>query len=272
MSNCSGGIRFVFESLTNYATLTCNKTPLTPLDYLKSEWRSRITRFISDGSDIVITGQLDKVYAISGFALTRHNLSGSSAVKFELLLNDDVVYSSEKEAANILIPMGQFRWGIDVWGGETDKNKPFSRFFNSALCNSFRLTISALNTISIDIDQLIIGDAITLDYNFDYGNTLKNNNGIAYKRTHGGSAIAVGSRAKWRELVLPFNNLTERDRRILFAEEQKLNGRSLFVSPFPLADELSLTADYSMTAKLNISEFNHAYHKNWTHQIALIED
>lgn len=271
-------VRMIIDNQIRNATLSTNHEPLTPVDNVKNEWRSRVLRDAVQSEPLIICGTLPTSRLFSGFAIAGHTLSAGATVLLELLDGDcqsgNVVYSSGPIYPTLIKPLGEFVFGVDPWGEtEDDGIDPVcSHFFDATVASGFRITINdPLNPAGVwDVSQIFIGDTLQLDNNFSYGFSIRWANAQAFQRTEGGSLITVGNNQQWRELSLPFEFMTDRDREVMARQQRMAPGRALFLSAFPQGTD-NEQREFAMSCKFESPEFTKSHYRNWQSSITFME-
>ncbi len=298
---CSG-VRFIFNNCIPDCALMSSVThPLEMgIDNIKTDWRSKIVRNTDISQKMTISGRLGASRTISGFALSRFNLSSSAQVSLRIYnkedtlmlaypkmgvfvwgvdawgvesedLNYGIVYNSYIFKAMSPKPQGEFVWGVDAWGinNIVGINPTFALYFNQVYGNYFELDIyNPDNTDGyIDIGQVFLGDTVILDYNFSYGMKFSWQNSQKYERTEGGSLITIGNSQAWREASLPFEMMTDADRVKITNEQRNNAGKAVFVSIFPEQEN----TEFEMPAKIIPPTFSLSGFGRWANTLDLRE-
>jgi len=135
-------MRLIVTNLHDSSQVTATSEAL-PAEYTKRSDRSRPWRS-TDTSQQVITATLPRTYFIDSLVLYRHNLSSVSQIRLELLNGSDVIYDTGGVSVSGLVPLGQFRFGIDPWGATSTaalpvKQTPF--WFTLMAVTGYRVTL-----------------------------------------------------------------------------------------------------------------------------------
>lgn len=277
-------IRFIVNNAIPTAKLSANHQLPQEMgvDNIKTEWRSRIMRDSLISEPLIISGAIDEDQDVfrmfSGFALAGYNLTPNSSVVLRLFdkigSEKYLKYESDEINFSYIKAQGDFVWGIDPWGVAISDNINASGayFFTETAANFFEIEISdPFNTDRrIDIRQIFLGDALTLDQNFSYGATLQWQSGQEHRRTEGGSLLTIGNSQVWRSMGFPFEFMTNNDRQRLTRQMRMRPGKTVFVSAYPAGDEID-QREFSMAAKFNTPTFRHVSVGDWSTQLDLIE-
>ncbi len=277
-------VRIIINNHVRDAALSSNYPVATSLENVKTEWRSRVLRNTRPDEPLVIYGNMPRLNGLpsarlfSGLAFSAHTLSVAATVTLELLDGDcetgSVVYSSGDLYPTLIKPLGDFIFGVDSWGEVQDDaaDVVFAHFFADTAAGSFRLTITDPKNPDgfWDISQIFLGDTLQLDNNFSYGFSIKWANAQTFKRTEGGSLVTVGSKQQWRELSLPFDFMTEYDRKMMARQQRSSPGRPVFLSAFPKGTD-NEQREFAMSCKFESPQFSKTHHQNWQSSITFLE-
>ncbi len=213
------------------------------LDNLKNEWRARIVKWDDPSVDIVIDFTLS--YAVVGeyFSLPNSNLTAGSSVKLELFENTnadpDLLNEGFTEYGKLL-PLGEWRVGIDKFGATYDQNPDgLTMWFDSPIIfRAGRITITNNAAAQAELDDVrlrmfLIGESMTLSKNFSYGAEISFFANPHLTETTSGSTVPTRLQRKRRFMSLDLDAMKDGDRFKMRRLEESLQGDFFLVSGYP---------------------------------------
>lgn len=252
-------IRMAADNHVPLAQLAATPAPVTPLDWLKNEWKARRVKWVNPVAEpIVITGTLPEPQAADVFVLPGHNLTGFAYLKLELFseanLQGEASYPGELTPLADLIPLGLWRAGIDPYGMPSPEDIP-SVFVlwlpEIVLYQSWRLTIEHVadaDIADVQLRMLMLGLSTRLENNFSWDSDIRFLSEPDLVETASGSVLERRRQRESRTLGLSLEHMTDGDRLLLAKLEKSLKGRPLFISAYPAATGWQLN-DYSFMAR-----------------------
>jgi len=119
-------IMFSDHNIVEISELESNIDPVTDLDWLKNEHRSRQTKWTNFSEDeIYVEGFMADLRLVSFMAIPGHNLLPTAEVRLELI-NENVsvapVYDSGFTLIGNVLPLGIWTAGIDPYGGTENES------------------------------------------------------------------------------------------------------------------------------------------------------
>lgn len=264
-------IRMIVDNQLDEFNLTATPpmVPTLPVENILDEHRSYIARSATITSTEApylqtITGMHngDRTLAADGFALARHNMTGSEDT-YRLILKHDgeIVFDSGEIQFALLIPLGIWKVGIN-WFGEPYDSAGLDSikvlWFPLAYYNEFEIQIKKYHFSHakqeyqpwIDVGHVFIGQSIIPEKNFNWGNVLSWSNGQELTRTQGGSLVTEGGHATYRELSLSFSQMSNRDRHLFSTNLRRTAGSPILAAAYPDADNQTRETEYTMIAKV----------------------
>lgn len=267
-------IRFIITNHHDSAYVTAT-TEALPAAYTQRSERVRTWRS-TDASEQVITASLASAAFLEGIVLYRHNLSSSARVRVEVLNGEDVAYDSGEVNVSGLIPLGEFRFGVDPWGATSTGDLPIKQapfWFRSMAATDYRITINDPDNTDgyIEIGRIIAGPVISPKYNPPYGLQLEWQDFAEHRRTEGMSLRTTGEGIA-RSLPVDLNFMDRYDREALSSAFLRNGKRSdIYVSVYPEQGGFGEGEHAFLARRENNFAHTHDFFGNWKTQIALVE-
>lgn len=267
---------------TNYlpeALLTASPSPVTPLDWCKTEWASDLVRWTDLENNLIeINGTFPELKIIDYFAIIGTNLLGGAKYKLELLTQYGGVFTTYKDGFNLfgsLIPIGEWRAGIDPYGVPAPDSTPkviVMWFDQPHRPLGFKLTIEpnipvGSNLSDVKLRMLLTGTGLKVQRNFSHGNSISYFTGSNLKQTYGGSYVPTSTKSLSRVMTFPLDQMTDVDRRAISKLETSLGNRPFIISGYPGRKGLEFK-DYSMLARI-IDPLNYFHQREDIHETVL---
>ncbi|MCP5006160.1 MAG: hypothetical protein GY941_19800 [Planctomycetes bacterium] len=240
-------LRFGSTNSVPDSTLTVTPTVSTGtnLDSLKNEWRARQVIWDDPATDIVITGTLTETAIGEYLSLPNSNLTEGSTVQLELFETSTAgtdLLDMDAVGITSLIPLGEWRAGIDEYGNSYDRNPDgFTMWFAEPIqYKVWRLTISNDATAQAALDDVrlrmvLIGEKVQLENNFSFGGKISFLSDPTLTVTTSGSNIPTRTQRKSRYMELALDMMNVGDRRKIWRLETDLLGGYFLVSAYPEA-------------------------------------
>lgn len=285
--------RMIMDNQLNDMTLSATPdTPETlPVEHLTDEQRSRVMRsqLMSDQSELFVQqviGQRDDGRAMiaDGFGLSRHNLTGNyDGFRLVLRLEGEIVYDSSVVSLAILIPLGIWRVGINYYGEPYDTAGLDSvrviwfdpvaydhmtvQFFKRPNADPYQTYYPW-----IDVGMVFLGQSISPQHNFSWGNTINWQHGIELTRTEGHSLLSEGGADPHRQMTLNLEHMNDQDRNLLSPACRRAVGQPVLVSAYPESDDLVRATEYTMIAKIvDGADWTHTSYQHHEHKFEFRE-
>lgn len=167
---------------------------------------------IPSPAEVTITGAFDRRRAISGIALTNHNLQ-TETIRLELSTDSgytDVVYDQTWDVADEYYAWGTGSWG-DVeatWGGfaldEQATDSQFIQTFTTQYAAYYRVTLGSL-TVTPQAGALFLGEALTAGVSRDPTIPVVDPSTVVMTR---GQAMRSDNQPTYREIYIRYVALT----------------------------------------------------------------
>lgn len=268
-------MRLIVENLHDTAWLDATSEAL-PVRYTQRSERVRAWRSTSTDTQ-VITATLPSPRFLDAVVVYRHNLSSGSRVTLELLNGDDVVYDTGPVNVLGMVPLGEFRFGIDPWGATVTDNLPVKQapfWFPATLVSSYRLTITDADNPDgyLQIGRIIAGEVLSPEYNPAYGVPLVYEEASEHSRTEGHSLRTIGGGEQSRKLSLDLAFVSEIDRQAITNSMLPAGRkRDVYVSVFPERGGVT-EAEYAFLARRQDDfQHTHDFFNNWQIPLTFIE-
>ena len=267
-------LRLILNNAHDTAQLAATSNAL-PIAYTQRSERARPWRSAGTATQVV-EATLATPTLLEGLVLYRHNLSAGSRVRLELLNDTGTVYDSGDASVSGVIPLGEFRFGIDPWGATSTDDLPIRQatfWFPATLATGYRLTITDADNPDgyIEIGRIVAGPVIVPTYNASYGLALTWEDFGEHKRTEGLSLRTIGD-GEARRLPIDLDHLDASDRAKFTSAFLRGGKRNdVYVSIFPEAGGID-EAEYAFLARReNNYKHTHNRARNWQSQIILVE-
>ena len=265
-------IAFILDNVIDdtEATLLATPSPVStlPVANLKKTNRSYVFRSTST-SEQAIKGNYNGGQAISAFALTRHNLTGTIRLRIFSQQNQagTTVYDSTALVVTSFPAWDDFVWGTNEWGQQYDDGLPsnYVLFFSEVVGASFQIDIvDASNPDGyFEIARLFMGTIFQPETNMAIGASLEWAETTKQIRTDGGTLYSEPS-LPFRRLKFNLDWLSETDRFTL-SERIRLIGKrgDFFVAAYPNETNLKYN-EYSFAGKFTkLPAFSHNHIINY---------
>jgi hypothetical protein len=270
----ANSLRMIVNNAHDGALLSATTNAL-PIAYTQQS--KRVKPWRSDGTgEQVIEGTLPAPTLLSGGILYRNNLSAGSRVRLEILNGTATAWDSGLRSVSGVIPLGEFRFGIDKWGATSTDDLPVkeSRFwFPSTLATGYRWTITDADNPDgyIEIGRIVMGPVISPKFNPSFGLSLEAEDFSQHRRTEGLSLYTIGD-GEARRLEFDLDHLIATDRQNLTRAFRRAGKRTdIYVSVFPEAGGFD-EAEYAFLGRReNNWKHTHNRPKNWQSKIVIIE-
>ncbi len=237
----ASNLRIIADNWSDLAALSASPALALPASNLQTQSRGEIMRTTGVATQQIL-GDFDQARICSACALVRHNLTSAATWRLELFSgagqSGTTVYDSGSVTALPGYGWGEFRWGVDAWGGSIflGWGQAFSNlWFAATPALSFRLTISDPgNPVGyLQASRLVIGAYFEPLRNMSSGVDVSWAENSAQRRTDGGSLRTDGRVAyrRW-QFSLDFLNAAERGVVLDVFRRAGLRG-DLFISCYP---------------------------------------
>lgn len=259
--------RILYKNLWDAASLTvASGSPVAslPIENTQIYNNSRVFR-ASNTNNLDVRFDFPEADYFRGFALWRHNLTGSATIRLRLYANPGLsgglVYDSGIITADVLKALGDLVWGKDPLGASAlsgwDLNAFPLWFDDDVLASSGRLEIvdTANPEGFIEIGRIYCGDVFEPFYNFDLGSEFSWSTDLSQIPTAGGTVHTLEA-ATYRTISFNLSHLTPGDR-TSFVDMSRIVSihKDFFISLKPDADgalrrDLSFAAKFTQTPTL----------------------
>ncbi|SDL77356.1 hypothetical protein SAMN05661010_02506 [Modicisalibacter muralis] len=267
-------MRLIINNLHDTTLLNASSQAL-PIGNTQRSERARSWRS-TDVSPQTITATLPTPSYLDGVVLYRHNLSSASRVRLEVLDGTEVIYDTGNVNISGLIPLGDFRFGVDPWGATSTDSIPVQQaafWMNSRLATGYRLTIIDPQNPDgyFDIGRIISGLVVSPRFNVSYGLQLEWQDFGEHRRTEGGSLRTIGEGLA-RRLSVNLDWLDAYDRaKFTSAFLKSGKRRDVYLSVLPETGGID-EAEYAFLARReNHYSHTHNHFNNWRNQITFVE-
>ncbi|SDF72924.1 hypothetical protein SAMN05216571_101419 [Onishia taeanensis] len=270
----SKNLRMIVDNLHDTATLTATSEALAVENTQRTgrayPWRS------TDLAEQVITATLPTPNFIDALVLYRHNLSSTSTVRLELLNAGEVVYDTGAVTVSGLIPLGDFRFGVDPWGATLTRDLPIKQapfWFPATAITGYRLTFNDPDNLDgvMEVGRIITGQVVSPQFNASYGVELEWKEAAEHIRSEGGSLRTLGGGIA-RRLSFNLDFMDARGRATLtraFLRGGK--GRDIYVSLYPEAGGLEEAEHAFVGRREGNYGHQHNFYANWRSSYTLVE-
>lgn len=193
----SKNIRLIIDNLHDETTVTATSEAL-PASNTQRSGRSYVWRSTGVGEQ-VLTASFPTSRFLNAVVILDYNFSLTASLRFELLIDDDVVYDSGIRTPGEIKPLGIWMAGVDPWGQSDLSSLPTQQYVvwlpELTLCNKYRITIDdPLNPDGyIQIGRIFSGEYYSPEYNPEYGLTFEWQDFSENVRTESGSLRSIGT-------------------------------------------------------------------------------
>lgn len=274
-------VKMILVNESDKSTLTgpSGELPNLPVTNLQKSGRTNVLR-TNVLTNQTITGNMEGVKAIGGFAISNHNLTVLGEVRVRMWDGFDqtgnLTYDSGVIVAGTPNQWGLFQWGLQPWGATSEAGTGIQvlvRFFDTITASSFQIDYEdpANPENYIDFGRLFIGAVFNPQVGSDYGATFSYEDSSKQTRTDGGTLRTEVSQI-YRKLTMPMNYLNLQDRAVLSLASRELGLKTeVLVSLFPDASG-QLFTDYTFVGKFTrIVSFQSIFHEYFGADIVVEE-
>lgn len=237
----ANNLRIIADNWSDLATLSASPALALPASNLQTQARGQIMRTTGLATQQIL-GDFDQARICSAIALVRHNLTSAATWRLELFAGagqtGGTVYDSGTLTALPGYGWGEFRWGVDAWGGSIflGWGQAFSNlWFAPVPALSFRLTISdPANPVGyLQASRLVLGAYFEPLRNLSYGVDVSWQENSRQTRTDGGS-LRTDGRVAYRRWQLSLDFLRPDERAVVLDVFRRIGLRAdLFISCYP---------------------------------------
>lgn len=264
----------ILDNLHDRASLSAT-SEATPVEFTQRSGRSYGYR--TDGlSNQVITATLDTPTFLTDLVVYGHNLSSAGTMRIEYIFNEEVVFDSDVRYVSTLIPIGQWRAGIDPWGGADLTQLPtvqFSVSTESTLATGYRITLNDPGNPDgyLEISRIFTGYSYSPEYNLSYGVSLTWEDFAQHRRTESGSLHTVGQ-GEARKLTFDLAHLSQSEQILLSRTMlRSAKGRDIYVSIYPGAGGLKEAEHAFVGRRESPYGHQHTHFNNWQSSLEIWE-
>jgi hypothetical protein len=259
-------LRLIIDNAHDAATLTATSEAL-PVAYTQRSGRSYVWRSAGLGEQ-TITGTFDVPRFISSLVVYNHNLSSEGTIRFEYLLNGDVVFDTGPVISADIIPLGVWRAGIDPWGAQDLTELPavqYNVWTESTLVSGYRITLNDPGNSDgfLQIARVFSGIPYSPEYNASFGLSLEWLEFAENKRTESGSLRTIGEGTA-RRLSFDLAHLNSAGLGALGKELLRAGKRSdVYISVYPETGGMREAEHAFVCRRESNYSHNHDFFNNW---------
>lgn len=272
----SQNLRILVDNVHDDAETLSATSEALPLAYTQRSGRAYVWRSTTTDQQVLEASFTGSRF-VSMVVLYAHNLSTEGEARLELLQAGQVVYDSGSLVLSGVIPLGQWRAGIDPWGSSDISELPIQQFaywLDMPIgCDAYRITLTDPNNPAgyLEVGRIFAGRHFSPSYNASYGLELTWQEFSENRRTEAGSLRTVGSGIA-RRLSFSLDYLDDADRRTLTRELLRVGRRNdLYVSVYPERGGLTEFEHAFAARREDDYRHTHDFHNNWAAPITLQE-